>query len=73
MKITGYPITFGTVSTDLGGFVETIRASAVDRALRERTDVVALRNHDPTLVLGRAAAGTLVMRKESRGLFVELD
>jgi len=72
MKIAGYPIVFDSSSVDLG-FIEVIRGSAVDRALRERSDVVALRNHDSTLALGRTSAGTLALRKDPRGLHVELD
>jgi HK97 family phage prohead protease len=71
--ISRFPIVFDQLSEDLGGFTEVIRPSAVERALRERTDIVALRNHDSTLPLGRVAAGTLRLFKERRGLRAELD
>jgi HK97 family phage prohead protease len=71
--ITGHAIVFGVHSLDLGGFQEIIRPEAVDRTLREALDVRALIDHDSAKVIGRTSAGTLSLRKESRGLFVTID
>ena len=66
--LVGYPIVFHTLSVDLGGFRERILPSAVDRTLRDGLDVRAYFDHDTAKVLGRTTAGTLTLRKESRGL-----
>ncbi len=71
-KLVGYAAKFGTRSSDLGGFVETIRQGAFARALREKQDVRALINHDPNQVLGRTASGTLTMQEDANGLLVEI-
>ena len=67
-KIRGYAIVFNSLSQDLGGFKERIDPAAVDRTLSEGLDVRALVNHDTSLVIGRTRAGTLQLRKDSRGL-----
>jgi uncharacterized protein len=72
-KIRGHAIVFGPLSLDLGGFRERILPSAVDRTLREGLDVRAYFNHDTGQVLGRTRSGTLRLRKDSRGLGVEID
>lgn len=72
-RMTGYAIVFGSQSQDLGGFREIIDPSAVDRALQEGSDVRALVDHDTGKVLGRTRAGTLSLRKDSRGLSVTIE
>jgi HK97 family phage prohead protease len=72
-KIRGFAVVFNKPSQDLGGFRETIHPEAVDRTLREGLDVRALVDHDTGKVLGRSTAGTLQMRKASKGLQVEID
>jgi uncharacterized protein len=72
-KIRGYAIVFNSPSVDLGGFREIIDASAVDRTLNEGLDVRALVDHDSSKVLGRTRAGTLTLRKDSRGLRIEVE
>ena len=49
--IEGLAIVFNSESNDLGGFIETIKPGAVRGA--DRSDVVALFNHDTNIVLGR--------------------
>ncbi len=71
-KIRGYAIVFGSLSLDLGGFREVVEPSFVDRTLREGLDVRAYFNHDQGQVLGRTTAGTLRLRKDPRGLAVEI-
>jgi uncharacterized protein len=67
-RLEGHAIVFNTLSVDLGGFREQIAPEAVDRAINEGADVRALFDHDPGKVLGRTRAGTLSLRKDSKGL-----
>lgn len=71
-KIALLAVVFNSRSEDLGGFVEVVRDTAVDRTLREGRDVLALLNHDQNLVLGRVSNGTTVLKKLSRGLEAEI-
>lgn len=52
---------------------ERVLPGAFANALRERQDVRALFNHDPSLLLGRTAAGTCRLSVDSRGLVYEVD
>ena len=72
-KIRGLAIAFNKPSENLGGFREVIYPEAVDRTLREAIDVRALVDHETAKVLGRITAGTLLMRKQTKGLTVEID
>jgi HK97 family phage prohead protease len=71
-KITGYAAKYGKWSMDLGGFTERIRRGAFDEAIME-SDVRALKNHDPNLLLGRTASETLRLESNSVGLKFEVD
>jgi HK97 family phage prohead protease len=71
--LRGYAIAFNSLSADLGGFREIILPEAVDRTLRDRLDVRALVDHDPSQVIGRTTAGTLTLEKDTRGLLAEID
>ena len=72
-RIRGYAIRFNSLSEDLGGFKEYIAPEAVDRTLSEGLDVRALVDHDSGKVLGRTRAGTLSLRKDSKGLRIEIE
>jgi HK97 family phage prohead protease len=72
-RIRGYPIVFNSLSVDLGGFREIIAPEAVDRTINEGLDVRALVDHDSSKVIGRTRAGTLRLRKESRGMYMEVE
>ena len=72
-KIRGYAIVFNKLSEDLGGFRERILPEAVQRTLREGLDVRALVDHDSSKIIGRTRAGTLALKKDSRGLSVLID
>ncbi len=50
---------------------EKIRPGAFSRALREKQDVRSLFNHEECWVLGRTAAGTLVLSEDETGLYSE--
>ncbi len=70
--LRGYSAVYDQESDLLGGwFVEVIRPGAFDEVLRSKPDVRCLFNHDANQVLGRTASGTLTLRGDSRGLFME--
>ena len=70
-SIRGYAAVFNQLSEDLGGFREQLATGAFTDAMAQ-SDVRALINHDPNLVLGRNTAGTLTMREDAAGLYVEI-
>jgi uncharacterized protein len=72
-KIRGYPIVFNSLSVDLGGFREIIAPEAVERTLNEGLDVRALVDHDSSKVIGRTRSGTLRLRKDAKGLLMEVE
>lgn len=74
-KIVGYTAVFNQeirYDTWFGSFKEKISKNAFSRALEEKHDVRALRNHEPDNLLGRTKNGTLTMRADDNGLFVEI-
>ena len=71
-KITGYAAKFNKWSLDLGGFREKIDKGAFDDAIA-KSDVRALKNHDPNLLLGRTTSGTLRLDSNAVGLKFEID
>ena len=71
--ITGYPIMFNVLSLNLGGFREIIKPEAIQRTLDENIDLRALFDHDTGKLLGRKSAGTLRVKAEAKGLYMEID
>jgi uncharacterized protein len=71
--ITGYPAKFNKLSRNLGGFRERILPGAFTRTLAENADVRGLINHNPDLILGRTAAGTMRLKEDTTGLNMEID
>ena len=69
--IIGHAAVFNSLSKDLGGFREIIAPGAF--AGHETSDIRALFNHDPNMVLGRNKAGTLRMKEDAKGLHIEID
>jgi len=70
-KIVGYAAVFNSMSENLGNFREQIAPGAFKNAIKV-SDVRALFNHDPNYVLGRTTSGTLKLKEDSRGLWMEL-
>lgn len=74
--LEGYAAVFNRDSRIIGkgptAFVERIAPGAFARAIRDRQDVKALVNHDPTLVLGRTKNGTLALSEDAHGLRVRI-
>lgn len=66
-RIEGYAATFGTVA-NIGSFNEVIQRGAFKRTLADGDDVVALIDHNPSMILGRRSAGTLMLEEDSIGL-----
>lgn len=72
-RLSGHAAVFGQYA-DLGSNLETLARSAFDAVLQDpATDVRALFNHDPSLVLGRQSAGTLKLGTDSQGLEFDID
>lgn len=65
-ELFGYALKWG-VSYDLGWFTEEIDRSALSAA--DMSDVRILFNHDPSLILGRTAAGTATVGSDDTGLW----
>ena len=72
-RVIGHAAVFDSLSEDLGGFMEVIRAGAFTELLRSNPDVRALINHDPNLLLGRTKAATLTLREDRIGLAISCD
>lgn len=72
LQLRGLAIVFNSRSEDMG-FFEFIRPVAVDRTIQEGIDVRALWSHNPDIIIGRQSAGTLRLKKVTRGLSVEVD
>jgi len=71
-KIGGYAAVFDTWSDDLGWFREKIAKGAFADAIKSG-DTVALFNHDSNIVLGRRSSGTLRLKEDDKGLYMEVD
>lgn len=69
-KLTGYALKWG-VRYDMGWFTEEISRDALKDS--DMSDVRALLNHDPNMVLGRTKSGTLKLEQDNTGLRYEID
>jgi HK97 family phage prohead protease len=66
--LTGYAVRFNSPSVDLGGFTEICAPGMFTRTLKEQPDVLMLRDHNSSQLLGRTTAGTLSLTQDSNGL-----
>jgi len=72
-KIAGYVALYNRFSPVYGKFRERIAPGFFDDAMSAGADVRLLFNHDPNFVLGRTTSGTLRLRSDDVGLFMEAD
>ena len=70
-KAIGYAALFNTAADIGGAFEEYIEPGAFDEA--DMSDVRALFNHDPNMLLARTASGTLRLSIDQKGLRYEFD
>ena len=68
--ITGHAAVFNTIG-DGGWFREKVAPGAFLNSI-QGDDIRALFNHDPNFVLGRNKAGTLQLREDEKGLYIEI-
>jgi uncharacterized protein len=66
--LTGYAVRFNSPSVDLGGFTEVCAPGMFTRTLKDSPDVLMLRDHNSSQLLGRTTAGTLSLTQDSTGL-----
>src|SRR5262245_47672849 len=71
-RLVGYAATFGAEAR-IGNFTETIAPGAFAATLKERDDILALLDHDPSKVLARTRSGTLRLSEDKQGLAFDLD
>jgi len=64
--VTGYAAVFNSMSEEMWGFRERIDPKAFDNA--DMSDVRALFNHDPNMLLARSSSGTLALSVDEKGL-----
>lgn len=69
-RISGYAAVFNRESEDLG-FREVIKPGAFKKALK-KSDVRALFNHDPNLIIGRSGVN-LHLKEDKTGLHMTVD
>ena len=66
--IEGHAATFGTLSSDLGGFREKIAHGTFSKTIGRGDDIKALINHSPNLLIGRTRNSTLQLNEDFVGL-----
>ena len=71
--VVGYASVYDSRSNNLGGFYEFVERGAFNEELISNSDVRALINHDPNLILARNTSGTLKLSADERGLKYEFD
>lgn len=72
-QIAGHGFLYNSWSEDLGGFKEQITPGAADDVMASNPDIRGLFNHDPNLVLGRTAAGTMSVSLDAMGCRYLID
>jgi HK97 family phage prohead protease len=72
-KLSGYAAVYNSPSADVGKFTEVIHQGALDRAIREKQNVVLLYNHNPSALLARTSAQTLHLSSDNHGPFLRLN
>lgn len=73
LHFNGRAVVYDQLSEDFGGWQEVIKPGAATRTLAASPDVRFLQNHDPNLLLGRTASGTLRLTEDDAGVLVDSD
>jgi HK97 family phage prohead protease len=71
-KIVGHAAVFNQETNIAGMFREMVAPGAFANSIKVKDDVRALFNHDPNFVLGRTKSGTLSLREDDKGLWMEV-
>lgn len=73
-KIVGHAAVFDKFSESfgMGLYKEKISPGAFKKTIKE-ADIRALWNHEPIFVLGRNKSGTLILKEDDIGLWVDID
>jgi HK97 family phage prohead protease len=69
--VRGYAAVYDQPSLDLGGFREIVDPRALDGVLAQNPDVVFAWDHDTRLVGARTSNGTLTLRNDPNGLWID--
>lgn len=72
MRFRGYAAVFNSPSQPLP-FIETIKPGAFRRSLMSGKEIRMYLNHNSDQVLASTKSGTLTLREDARGLYVEAD
>lgn len=72
MRFRGYAAVFNSPSQPLP-FIETIRPGAFRRSLMSGKEIRMYLNHNSDQVLASTKSGTLMLREDARGLYVEAE
>ena len=72
MRFSGYAAVFDSPSEPLP-FIETIAPGAFARSLKSNNEIKMFVNHNSDQVLASKRSGTLRLREDAKGLFVEAD
>ena len=72
-RLIGHAAVFNSPAVIAGMFREQIASGAFARAIKEKQDVRALINHDPSKIIGRTSAGTLSLSEDRKGLQFSID
>lgn len=70
-RLAGHAAVFGQLAQIRGGY-EAIGPGAFNDTLARDDDVVGLRDHNPTMLLGRTSSGTLRLGVDDDGLAFEI-
>ena len=72
VRVSGYAAVFDEETNIAGAFREVIEPGAFASAIRRQDDVVFLVNHNG-LPMARTRSGTLTLREDERGLYMETN
>ncbi len=70
--IHGYIVEFGKLSVNMGGFREKVMPGAFTKTLKEKREILMLKNHDSSEIVATTANGTLRLWEDERGLAFEV-